>query len=212
MSNENSDLAVRLVILWLSRYVRLSRASPALVDRLRARTDEFEMVPIPRRLLNSVAAAGAPEGPRTANSAAIDPEEPEDGLTSFAAAISRGDLEEAVTRLHPAYLDSDGRQLSDLRKILERALEATVSRELAIERIETDHRDSFSAALTVHCRWRARLAQTSEEASAIEESITLSVDLQRESTGWLISGMTSLETPKPNEEAAAPPSEGEASP
>ena len=214
MSKEDDDLAVRLAILWLSRYVQLSRVSPALVERLRVRTDEFELVPIPHRLLSSVASAALPEHPSedppAPGSAASGPEEPEDGFRAFAKALGGGDLEAAAARLHPAYLDSGGRQLADLRNLLERVLEATASRDLAVERIEIERRDPDQAVLRACCRWQARLAGTGEEAVTLDEPTLLSVDLHRVGASWLISGITPLEASQPDAEASVPTSEGEA--
>lgn len=41
---------------WLVQYVQLSRRAPGLIERLREQTDEFELVPVPRSLLNELAA------------------------------------------------------------------------------------------------------------------------------------------------------------
>ncbi len=44
---------------WLVQYVQLSRRAPGFVERLRERPDEFELVPVPRALLNELAAEAA---------------------------------------------------------------------------------------------------------------------------------------------------------
>lgn len=41
---------------WLVQYVQLSRRAPGLIERLREQPDEFELVPVPRSLLNELAA------------------------------------------------------------------------------------------------------------------------------------------------------------
>jgi hypothetical protein len=41
---------------WLVQYVQLSRRAPGLIERLREQTEEFELVPVPRALLNELAA------------------------------------------------------------------------------------------------------------------------------------------------------------
>jgi hypothetical protein len=186
------EVSGQLAIRWLVHYTDLSRRSPTLVERLKKRTDEFQLVPVPRRLLAELAAMEdrarrGGEAPEVESAEGSGPGEPAAVVTGFLSALAEGDLEAALGFVDAtSYLDSDGRRAPQLRPLLERLLGATARRELAVEAVEVARRTDGAASLLVTGTWRA--AGAGEELS---EPLLLHAELRRTgSAPWRITGLT----------------------
>lgn len=55
------DLSADLVREWITQYGQLLRAAPKLAAQLTTGRDDFEMVPVPRALFNSLAVPRQPD-------------------------------------------------------------------------------------------------------------------------------------------------------
>jgi hypothetical protein len=204
MGYENeSDLEdaalVRIGVEWLSQYVRFLRRAPEVVAKLAADVSSFEMVPVPRNLLDQLAVSGlvgsarlaSPidlrivEGLRTAaadagaNRQGEGPSssgDPMGAAGAFALAIERGSLPDIADLISSRFLDDDGRSPDDILTSIKRLTDGTTSRRLRVLNACETRRSAREAAVVLSVAWDA---QSLEGASpAISESLSLEVLLE----------------------------------
>jgi hypothetical protein len=111
-----------LSLSWLLNYVNIIRTNPVLSQAVLSDREQFEMVPMPKEVLEHLATSRrltTVVGPASvANVTRVNTV-----LSHFIQAIEGGNLEEAAGMLSPNYRDANGRDgkqvMQDLRKIAE---------------------------------------------------------------------------------------------
>ena len=106
---------------WILNYVNNIRTNPVLAQAVANEKDQFEMVPMPKEVLDHLAKSrrvSTVVGPSSvANVTMVN-----EVLTKFTQALETGRLEDAAGMLSPTYRDASGRNASqvmgDLRKLL----------------------------------------------------------------------------------------------
>jgi hypothetical protein len=106
---------------WILNYVNNIRTNPVLAQAVANERDQFEMVPMPKEVLDHLATSrrvSTVVGPSSVANVTLVNEV----LTKFTQALETGRLEDAAGMLSPDYHDASGRNanqvMGDLRRLL----------------------------------------------------------------------------------------------
>ena len=211
MNDANYDqVVVNIGLEWLTQYARFLRRSPELVERLAGRSGEFELIPIPKVLLERLAVPGLVG---SGGLGGVDPEiqrfvefDPAkfpllvetsrgralDTIREFAAAIDAGNSTAAYAMLSPRFINPDGENAAEVHDTLERLFERTSNRRLQVHSIEEKHGAEAEFAAKVNATWTA-CAEQDRGADPVSETVWLEILLDRQPEGdWRISGVRSV--------------------
>ncbi len=206
-------LTVGIGMEWLAQYARFLRRSPELADNLAQRPDEFELVPIPKVLLNRLAVPGILG---SGNLGEIDAEMRSileldldalsrrfiahnqasqqaafDRIHEFAAKIEAGDVDAASNLLSPRFINQDGDSAAEVKAVLDALVQRTCDRRLQVLSIEEKHTSDTEVVAGVSAMWSA--ARHDHGAGEISEAVSLEMVLERQPEGdWKISGLRSV--------------------
>ena len=202
MNDPDDEAALRdLCLEYLSHYARFAARAPDLVERLQQDRTDFEMVPIPRLLLNQVSAAegGIPvlktearitDFQRWLSTAAVTC----DGLhptracvqtddtpvriaRQLVAAIAAGSVARVAALLSPDFLDEDARNRAEVCSALETFCSGTTDRTFATHATEEIQRSEHDCTVRIAGNWRA--TRTEPLSQDISEQVSLYVLLER---------------------------------
>lgn len=198
---------------WLVQYARLLRREPELIHKLAERAEEFELIPIPKVLLNRLAAPGILGAGNLSDFSLalqqllkLDPtishepagrDQPSRDLAfgrirEFAAAIEAGDLAGASNLFSPTFVNQDGYSVAEVQAILEHLVEHTCDRRFQILSIHETHGSSTEVVTKVDAIWGAANYHDGS-ADSVTEPVCLEVILEWQPEGdWKISGLRSV--------------------
>jgi hypothetical protein len=215
MSTENNhasydQIVVNIGLEWLTQYARFLRRSPELLENFADRPGEFELIPIPRMLLDRLAVPGMVGsgnlggvdsqaqrlldfdlGAISGNRAAPPLEPVFDCVREFAAALDAGDASRAAALFSPRFIDQDGRSGAEVQQTLDLLFARTSNRRFQVSTVAEVHTSEAECVVHVNAAWRA--SDAAQGAEAISERVKLEMVLGRQSGGnWSISGLRSL--------------------
>jgi hypothetical protein len=170
---ESETVVLQVLSDWLAQYARFLRRAPGVLDNLGSRDEEFEVVAVPRLLLDRLAVPGignsgglgdwteemdrivalatgpqpTPEAPRGHSGERV--------VEALCRAIEDGDAAAALALFSPAFVDEDGRRLRDMRGLLDRVIADTETRRLVVSELELEPRSAGEVSIRVHGRWSA---------------------------------------------------------
>jgi hypothetical protein len=177
---------------WLTHYARLRQRAPKLAERLAQQGDEFELVPVPRRLLQTLAAPGADPSltladllTRDADAAAGDGG-PLTLAKAFADAMAAGSATDVKVLLSPGYLDGDGRRANEIGAALDHFLSGKTGRSCTVLDAAEVQRTPGNALVRLRLAW----SETAAGAAARQEEVTLELLVERDAAGlWKIASI-----------------------
>ena len=195
---------------WLAQYARFLRRSPELVERLADRLDEFELIPIPKVLLNRLAVPGIvgsgtlgdieSEIPRllefdaTAMSQKLgifSREAAFNRIREFTAAIAAGDATRASALFSSRFINPDGKNAVEIFETMGRLFDHAYVRRFNVLSIEETHGSDVEVVARVKATWSA--AGKEEFMDSVFEAVCLEIVLERQSDGdWKISAVRSV--------------------
>jgi hypothetical protein len=195
---------------WLAEYARFLRRSPEVAARLAERPEEFELVPIPRMLLDRLAVPGimgsgglgdAEDDIERLRALAEDPETQGAGprpvdegaaevVHRLANALARGDVDGALRLFSPAFVDRDGRNLREIRETLAGLVGATTARRLEVVDLATEAGAAGEVVVRGTGRWHVSLADEGD-GPALAEALSFDARLLQDRAGeWHIADFT----------------------
>jgi hypothetical protein len=158
---------------WLTQYARFLRRSPELVAGLAERDADFELVPIPRLLLDQLAVPGlvgsgqlgdaGDDADRLADVDALFhdravaevPPEAIDVVRRFASAIAHGDAAAVRALLCNAFIDPDGRSADDVSRRLADLFDGSGDRGWTVHDVAATSPGGAECVFRVNGTWRA---------------------------------------------------------
>lgn len=176
---------------WLINYVRNIRSNPVLSKSIAAQTGEFEMVPMPKEVIQHLAESRrVSTSPGAASLQNI--QQVSDVLGKFSQALEAGKLEDAATLLSPNYRDANGRDAARLKEDLKKLL-ANASG-LKIVPFSTDNLIVLGDRLlaNIQVAWQATVK---EGKAAVSKNASSQIELVLEKGpkgGWMISGIRAV--------------------
>lgn len=216
MNTENTNQAgydqtvVKIGLEWLTQYARFLRRSPELLENFTDRPSEFEIIPVPKILLERLAIPGVVG---SGNLGGVDPEvrnfldldipgifqnttqpsheEVFDQVREFAAALDAGDASRAAALFSPHFISSDGKSGAEVRRTLDLLFARTSDQRFQISTVAEVHASETECVMHVKGLWRA--SDPAGGAEAFSEKVNLEMVLDRRTTGgWSITGLRSL--------------------
>jgi hypothetical protein len=178
-------------------------------DGLAARPDDFELIPIPKVLLERLAVPGllgsgnlgdidpqiqrvfemdlaqfVPGAPAASRDAAFR------CVRTLAEAIDRGDADAARALCASGFVDPDGRSADEMLARLQELFDRTASRRFSVLGIEEVHGSDTEIVARVRASWQASLADG--DGPDASEIVILDVVVNRTDDGaWTITGLRS---------------------
>jgi hypothetical protein len=208
-------MIAQIGVEWLNQYARFLRRTPELVTRLAADSADFELVPVPKKLLDRLAVPGIvgsgslggridPEIEELLRIGVVDepavvsgpkPASTGDGpvavIEALGVAIENGRLEDAMELLSPHFLDEDGRNPQDIRTAVARLIGETAHRRFRIAKASETRRSPRDTTISVIVAWDAAPV-SNMPAPAISEEVTFEVILEEdEDNRWKIVSLKS---------------------
>jgi hypothetical protein len=177
----------KVSLTWLINYVRHIRTNPVLSRALEAEKTDFEMVPMPKEVIQHIASSKLSSTSIGAISIAnID--QVADVVRSFSDALESGKIDDAVALLSPKYSDAHGRDATKLKEVLHNLHAAAPG--LKIVPFSTDNILLLGNRLlaTVQVAWQAKIGRAPTSASAEIELL-----LEKDTKGhWTITSVRAL--------------------
>jgi hypothetical protein len=211
VSDEGIDrMVVQIGSDWLAQYARFIRRSPVVVTKLADRPEEFELVPIPRMLLDRLAIPGIIESGMLGDWNAdlkklvqlstdptlvigypdAPPQKATEVVSQLRSALENGAVEALRRLISPNYIDQDGRDCGELQAALEYLIKRTVDRRLDVTQMRTDWHGPDKVQVKGEGTWQSRLTDR-PGAPDIVENIEFRAILSRGANDeWLISELT----------------------
>lgn len=195
---------------WLTQYARFLRRSPELVECLAHRSEEFELIPVPKVLLNRLAVPGIvgsgglgdidPEILRlldvglktTPRKFAISSRQAAfDKIREFTEAIGSGDAVRVVGLFSPNFTNVDGKGAAEISAKVKRLFRDTTDQRFDVLDIEEIHGSNVEVVARVNAAWSA--IANEEPAKRASEAMCLEIFLECQADGsWKISALRSL--------------------
>jgi hypothetical protein len=196
------EVVINIGLEWLVQYARFLRRSPELIEGLRDRPDDFEVIPIPKIVLERLAVPGIlgsgslgaqdPEIHRLIefDLAALSQKVPAASreaalnvIYRFASAIDTGDSARAGALLSSRFLNPDGKDAAEVHATLRRLFDRTSNRRFEIVAIEDRHASELEFGARVTAKWSA----STGGGDTLTETVCLDILLERQSDGdWTI--------------------------
>jgi hypothetical protein len=204
------EVVVKIGMEWLAQYARFLRRSPELVEGLAERPEDFEMIPIPKVLLNRLAVPGIVD---SGNLGDIDPEILQflnldlgaisrkaaiaardaafERIREFAAAIAGGDATRATALFSPQFINPDGMNAAEIHQTLQRLFESTYNRRFEVNDIREVRTSEQDLVARLDASWSA--AESAGSADSLAEKVCLEFILELNTDGeWEISAVRSV--------------------
>jgi hypothetical protein len=202
MSAPVDEAALRdLCLAYLSHYTRFAARAPGLLERLEQDRVDFEIVPIPRLLLNQICAAeedrpvaqsAAPipnlerwlsavavpcDGSHPARACVQADDTPVRIAQQLVAALAAGSVAHVAALLSPDFLDEDARNRAEVCSALETLCSSTIDRTFTTHTTEEIQRSERNCTMRITGNWR--VTRTEPPSQDISEQVSLYVLLER---------------------------------
>ena len=201
---EYDELIVTVGLEWLAQYSRFLRRSPELLETLAARQDAYEMVPIPRQILDHLAVPGlvgsgslglleqeaagfmpsAVDGQAIADfqSVAVDV------VREFVSALNTGQAPKAASLFGQTFVNADGRNRDEIVAALMGLFDHAPDQRLRIDDLRAAGRTLTECVVNLCGAWSA-----SAEPAAVTEPIALEFIVGKDSDNTIaITGVRAI--------------------
>jgi hypothetical protein len=175
---------------WLRQYLRLRRQAPELAAELAKQTDQFELVPIPKHLLERLTGReDAPQAP--AVQAADTSGNPRKAVAeAFATALGAGNINQVMALISSHFIDADGRRRLEIRKAIEALIGESVQRACRVLEFAESEVSQRAATVRLRLQWTAA---ADARQPPLQEEVTLELLLQQDKPGvWQISRIATV--------------------
>jgi hypothetical protein len=212
--DDDESMLTRMGVEWLNQYARFLRRTPELVARLAEDTADFELVPVPKKLLDQLAVPGivgsgslggrvdseieellrigASDEPVVISSTfGLTDGGPAAVASEFGNAIENGSIDKVMELLSPNFLDDDGRNISEVQSAIARLIDETEERRFRIVNMSESRRTARDATVRLAVDWNA-IPMGDALVAAISEKAHLELLLERdEHEQWKIVSLKS---------------------
>ncbi len=186
-----------VTLSWLINYAQNIRTNPALTQALNAEKEQFEMVPMPKEVIQHLAASrrvSTSVGMINQAASIQHTEQVNNVIRSFSQALESGKLEGIASLLSPNYKDASGRDAAHLQADL-RKLVGSFSN-LRIVPFSTDNLIVLGNRLVANIQvaWEAT-TKAHAGAAPVQKSASSTVELILEKNpagAWAIAGIRVL--------------------
>lgn len=176
---KKDSLTVDMLKRWVRSYAELLRSSPGSAERLKSRSKEFELVPVPKELMKvlalELASRGCGKGIDTETAAAVN-----EAVAGFFNATGEGSVEKALSFVSEDYKGFDNSEKQDLKTALEGFVKNVGKVEIDVGEME---------GLTMGEGRVAGFASGSYQGEAGKKDFTFEVVLTKEDGAWLVASI-----------------------
>jgi hypothetical protein len=197
----------QISLSWLQNYVNNIRGNPAVLQGLQGDATRFEMVPVPREILQSLTSRSqlrttispAPEAPPSPDAAAQQRIKDREvarsaeallGLVrTFVNELELGRVDGALATISPNYHDPSGRDAARLRTDLEQLVKDLPDLKIVPFKAEDLRHVGGNIIATVHAAWRT-IKKNADKEEHQAETAKVELIFERDHQGvWKIGSL-----------------------